>query len=711
MGPPMGASKATSGGNPRMKLHRTSKAAPNAHAVRIPRRLLGARRESIALQFRSMAALAAVLSVIVASGATAADAAACDKVASPLGSDAYPGSTAEPYATFEHLANSLKPGQTGCLRVGRLPGRRQDHARRDRPARRRRHELPGRARHGGGPHPRRRRGEQRRVPAAGPRRPQLATTCRARRVNGDGIVFRDNDVTNHHTTICFLLGSDGYGRARGTVIERNRIHNCGELPPTNHHHGIYVEASDGARITDNWIYDNADRGVQLFPDAQGTYVARNVIDGNGQGVIFSRTSANNVVENNVISNPALRYNIEDWELSGGGNVARRNCVWSTRHAGNPGGIQPGLEVSVVDEPRHEPRLHEPRGEGLQAAAGQPVPELRRDPRSAEQEEGEEAPRPVRLRAEHAVVWPGGHLRLRAKVKSAAARASASRKAVLKVRRGSKWRRVGTMKLHGVRYTAAAAARQGRPRGAPVRQDARAAPLGDAEAARLRARRGPLERRPRAHRQVAVGSRPAHSGASRAAARRRRRPSSALHAREARSAAHARATPSAGSGARRRRGRRRPAATRAAAPRGSARAACRRPRTRRARPPRPRGRRSRRTDRRSCGTGGRAAARTPRARRPARGRAPRRRCSVRCGCEQVCEPISQPASARPAQLLPGHRAQLRLVRAPDPLVDAGPGHRPVATGVVGRHEHRRRQPEPVQDRLRRARARTGTRRRR
>ena len=156
-------------------------------------------------------------------------------------------------------------------------------------------------------------------------------------VNGDDAVFRDNDVTNRHTTICFLLGSREYGRARGTVIERNRIHNCGELPPTNHHHGIYVEASDGARITDNWIYDNADRGVQLFPDAQRTYVARNVIDGNGQGVVFSRESANNVVENNVISNPVVRYNLEDFELVGRGNVARRNCLWSTRHSGQRAG--------------------------------------------------------------------------------------------------------------------------------------------------------------------------------------------------------------------------------------------------------------------------------------------------------------------------------------------------------------------------------------
>ena len=156
-------------------------------------------------------------------------------------------------------------------------------------------------------------------------------------------MFRDNDVTTGDTTICFLLGSKEYGRARRTVIERNRIHDCGELPPTNHHHGIYVEAAYGTRITGNWIYDNADRGVQLFPDAQRTYVARNVIDGNGEGVVFSRKSANNVVENNAISNSVVRYNIEDYELSGTGNVARRNCLWSPRHP-DKAGIQPGIEV-------------------------------------------------------------------------------------------------------------------------------------------------------------------------------------------------------------------------------------------------------------------------------------------------------------------------------------------------------------------------------
>jgi hypothetical protein len=121
------------------------------------------------------------------------------------------------------------------------------------------------------------------------------------------------------------------------------------LPAANHDHGIYVEASDGAQIVDNWIYNNADRGVQLFPDAQDTYVARNVIDRNGQGVIFTRVSSGNVVEHNVIAHSRRRWNLEDWELTGNANVARRNCVWTTRsdsYARN-GGIQPSPDFTVL----------------------------------------------------------------------------------------------------------------------------------------------------------------------------------------------------------------------------------------------------------------------------------------------------------------------------------------------------------------------------
>ena len=72
-------------------------------------------------------------------------------------------------------------------------------------------------------------------------------------------------MTNGHTAICFNVGHPQYGRAGsllidGTTIRGNRIHNCGRLPPANHDHGIYVVHATGTEISENVIYDNADRG-------------------------------------------------------------------------------------------------------------------------------------------------------------------------------------------------------------------------------------------------------------------------------------------------------------------------------------------------------------------------------------------------------------------------------------------------------------------
>jgi parallel beta-helix repeat protein len=278
-----------------------------------------------------MAAAAGAIATVAVAALTASSPAAmsCDRVTAPSGSDSAAGTVASPYRTTQRLADSLAPGQTGCLRAGlyeqdvkvtkggaagspvtisSYPGERATLKGRLRIADSANFvtveslDLDGRD-------------------ASGLPSPS---------VYGDDVVFRDNDVTDHHTGICFLLGSSSYGRAKRTTIERNRIHDCGVLPALNHHHGIYIEASDDARILSNWIYDNADRGVQMFPDSQGSYISGNVIDGNGQGVSFARQSANNVVERNVVSNSVLRWNIEDWELSGTGNVARDNCVWTTR---------------------------------------------------------------------------------------------------------------------------------------------------------------------------------------------------------------------------------------------------------------------------------------------------------------------------------------------------------------------------------------------
>src|SRR4029079_9905723 len=107
------------------------------------------------------------------------------------------------------------------------------------------------------------------------------------------VTLRGNDITNQHTGICVILGGafPRYGLAVDPVVEGNRIHDCGRLPRTNHDHGIYVEGTRGARITGNLIYGNADYGVHLYPDADRSLIARNVIEGNGGGVMVAGVAA------------------------------------------------------------------------------------------------------------------------------------------------------------------------------------------------------------------------------------------------------------------------------------------------------------------------------------------------------------------------------------------------------------------------------------
>jgi parallel beta-helix repeat protein len=261
---------------------------------------------------------------------------ACDKVASPEGSNAPTGSPAAPFHTAQELADSLSPGQVGCLHAGSYGG-------------------GLRIGHGGtaaAPIVVRSYPGERALITGRVYVPQGSNYVTVADVNLDGsyqtgskplpsptinanhVTFESDDVTNDHTEICFDVGSSTWGVADSTVIVNDHIHDCGVMPAANHDHGIYVQDATDTVIAHNLIDHNADRGIQLYPSSAGAVITDNVIAYNGEGVIFSGdegvASNNNLVEHNLIVNSLIRADIESWYPVGNpigvGNLARENCV-------------------------------------------------------------------------------------------------------------------------------------------------------------------------------------------------------------------------------------------------------------------------------------------------------------------------------------------------------------------------------------------------
>ena len=300
----------------------------------------------------SLAVLTALAIALGTGSATAAT--GCTLVAAPGGSDSAAGTEAAPLQSPAAVLARLKSGQTGCLRAGTytsrqflvktpgvtlmsFPGERAT--------------LRGQLRFN--------------VTAVGSTAENLNLDGRnvdnllGPLIYADAVVLRGNEISNNHTGICVHI--DDYSDSpppRGVVIENNVIRDCGRLPATNHDHGIYIANARDTVVRGNIIYGNADRGIQMYPDADGTTVVNNIIDGNGQGVIFgggpNSSSDNNLVANNVITGSTIRWNIEShWQGPvGSGNIARNNCTWMQRgsYSGTPegSGIQSMTGARAVD---------------------------------------------------------------------------------------------------------------------------------------------------------------------------------------------------------------------------------------------------------------------------------------------------------------------------------------------------------------------------
>ncbi len=253
----------------------------------------------------------------------------CDRVAAPSGTDRSPGTVTRPLRSAQGLLDALEEGETGCLRDG-LYGEDQEI----------KLEVPGVTLRSYPSERARLRGRLW-VTQDAPGSTISGIDIDGRNVrglpsptiNGDDVRLIDNDITNFNTGICVSLGSPHtFGRASGTLVMGNTIHDCGTLPSTNFDHGIYVNSADDTAILGNRIVSNVDRGIQLYPDAQGTLVAGNVIIGNGEGVLFGGSeetaSSGNVVVGNLIADSTIRSNVESsWAGPvGTSNYAVGNCL-------------------------------------------------------------------------------------------------------------------------------------------------------------------------------------------------------------------------------------------------------------------------------------------------------------------------------------------------------------------------------------------------
>jgi parallel beta-helix repeat protein len=276
--------------------------------------------------------LAAMLIAALATATGASAAVTCAKWASTGGSDANPGTQAAPYRSLGTLAASLQPGQTGCLPAGQTY-----------------YAVAGNGFVGGtsgtsaapvtitsGPWGRATvmgqielKPESHDVVLTGldfkggyaPGGVPFYTKQTHLLAAGDRISIVDNDISDPRG-IC--VGA-GHGHATAATpndvaedlkITGNRIHDCGMAPDIawgpndSGSHGIYLENTLRARISDNLIFRNRWRGLQLWPKNDGAVIERNLFDENATHVNIGSSlgeyggtfkAQNTIVRDNILT--------------------------------------------------------------------------------------------------------------------------------------------------------------------------------------------------------------------------------------------------------------------------------------------------------------------------------------------------------------------------------------------------------------------------
>lgn len=310
---------------------------------------------------------------------------ACDRVASPLGSDRAAGTDAAPFRTVQKLADSLAAGKTGCLRAGTYSQATGDA-----------YVL------------RLNRGGAQGAPLTLTSYPGERATLNgvifvpdasnfvtisaldlvgtdsdddssfvppSINVSGDDVTLAGNRITNNRIKTCLILGSNkGWGQAARTVVRGNVFHDCGDPAHGMLDHAIYFENTVDTEVVDNVFHDNQAYAIHLYPNAHRVRVHHNVMADNGGGVTFagegSYASSDISVDHNTITGSRRDFNVSEYWGGpvGTGNVAEANCLWGSSRGDvvrTPRGFVARDNVSA------DPRYIDAAGGDYRLASGSP----------------------------------------------------------------------------------------------------------------------------------------------------------------------------------------------------------------------------------------------------------------------------------------------------------------------------------------------------
>ena len=178
--------------------------------------------------------------------------------------------------------------------------------------------------------------------------------------DADGGGIYANNISNRHPSgdtamagmgVLMAGGPDG---VRGSVIDGNYFHHCGQLPRNNHEHCMYLSGLKNGQVTDNLVYDSADRGIQNYPTPGGNLESGNlVVESHNTGMSLNTSGSTMVMEHNVVAfNDDQDFNVGN-QNTGSGSLFRDNCTYM---ADGSSGVTGGPGVTVANNVAADPML-------------------------------------------------------------------------------------------------------------------------------------------------------------------------------------------------------------------------------------------------------------------------------------------------------------------------------------------------------------------